>query len=131
MFITDVTETVSVPFGGFCFHLTSIIGPNIVFPSQLRGMDCPCSIFFTEAGQTYTLKQCSCGENTIFQDSFFVSLESQNIYNVCFLNLTNEMNSTIIHFYELYRICINEQGSQYIKPYRQYFQSLRINIGKL
>ena len=118
--------------GGFCITLRSIIGPYIVFPSKSGGNDCPCSILLS-SDNTYELSRCSCGDDTVFEDSllaFQLKVEESATYNVCFINLTQEMNSTIIHFYELYRICKEDNGRQHLKPYRRYFKSFKLLIGK-
>lgn len=81
---------------------------------------------------TYKLSSCSCSGDTIFQDSVIVfrwRLEPITQYHVCFLNLTKEMNLTILHFYELYRFC-DDDGNLRIKPYRNYVHSFKVLIGK-
>ena len=110
----------------------SDLGPYIVLPSKNGGADCPCSINLSP-DNTYTLANCSCSRNTLFLDSFLAfkwKLESRTTYHVCLLNLTKEMNSTIIHFYELYRVCLDDMENERLKPYRRYFQSLKLIMGK-
>ena len=130
---TDITNELKVPFGGDCINVKSSTGPYIVFPSKESGTkDCPCAILVKD-DNTYLLDSCSCGRDSIFRESFFAykfRLESASVYHVCLLNLTTEMNNTRIHFYELFRSCHDNDGTEVTHPYRNYFQSLQLLIGK-
>lgn len=121
-----------IPLGGFCVTFVSDVGPYIVLPSMSGGNDCPCSINLG-FDNAYTLSSCSCGDDTIFKDSFLAfkwRLEQTPMYHTCFQNLTEQMNLTIVHFYELYRICVDHNERQVVKPYRRYFKSIKLVIGK-
>ena len=128
MIYSAITVTKLVSFKGFCVDVMSHAGVNVVLPSAHGDSDCICPILFSNRDDSFaTLHRCACASDTIFQDSF-VAYQSNLpfVYNqVCFHNLTSEMNSTVIHFFELNFTC-----SRYFIIYRSYFQSLKISIGK-
>ena len=127
-----ITVTKPVSFKGFCIDFKSTAGAYVVLPSKSGNSDCICPIIlFRRDDSFYTLHNCACGSDTIFQDSFVVYQTNFTFVHVCFHNLTSEMNSTVIHFFEAYRECLRDGSGIFHthRPYRSYLRSLKISIG--
>lgn len=125
----DITEKHPTSYNGFCVNVKS---GYIVLPSKNGGNDCFCAIIL-DYHNHFDLSRCPCADQTLFASSFNASLQKRSdSYNniMCFSNLTRNMNNTIIHFFELYRECMDANGEPVTKPIRVYLQSLKLVIGK-
>lgn len=130
----DVTKVVQASRYGFCVEVQSNLSPTIVLPKSTTvagdRQDCLCPITTRD---DCNLADCHCITDTAFAHSFNVCrvVEHSNTYSFCFLNLTSEMNDTIIHTYESYRFCSSTDGASVFdfKPHRKYQKSFRISIG--
>ena len=100
---------------------------NFVFPSiNDCEADCICPLLVVASHRCYNFASCSCLTESYFRESINICAINTSTIQICFNNLTNEMNGTNIHLFQTQYL--NCQHHQSTFAYRKYIRAFMILV---